>query len=176
MAPLTQQECNIIEQNPLGDALDAIREALRNAEPHATSDDCTSDDSADVPERPRLFMAATGKLFSSLSASEVALSLDSRTGRDFLASDLLVIRSRLQKGENLYSYCRPLSKLVIKKASDIELWGSIISLIQRRKGQSCHNPHPYGCIQLRLSARPARHIATVPIISTTSYYGLGLLT
>lgn len=124
MAHLTQHECDIIEQNPLGDSLDAIREVLREV------DASHSDDSADVPARPRLFVAAIAKLLKSLSASEVSLSLDSRTGRELLASDLLFVLTRLQKGEILYEHCRPLSELVVQKASDVEIWGSVIILVQ----------------------------------------------
>jgi hypothetical protein len=94
-----QAKLEIIEQSPLGDSINAVREALRNAQSDQPINASQSNDSADAPERPRLFLAAINKLFSILSASDVSLTLASRTGRDFLASDLLVIRSQLQKSD-----------------------------------------------------------------------------
>ncbi|KAH8755061.1 hypothetical protein F5883DRAFT_180305 [Diaporthe sp. PMI_573] len=130
MAHLTREELKTIEQNPLGDTLSGVREALREAEPNTPGEASESDDSADSPERPRLFVAAIGKLLSIFSASEVALSLASRTGRDFLASDLLVVRSQLQKGGLEYKHFRPLSQLVIKQAPDSDIWAAVVGLIR----------------------------------------------
>jgi hypothetical protein len=66
MAYLTREELETIEQNPLGYTLSAVREALREAEPNTPSEASQSDDSKDAPERPRLFVAAIGKLLSIL--------------------------------------------------------------------------------------------------------------
>ncbi|KAL7791946.1 serine/threonine-protein kinase Sgk2 [Trichoderma ceciliae] len=129
MAHFTQEERDAIGHNPLGELLNAVREVLRETEPNASSE-FPSDDSADAPERPRLFVAAIGKLLSILSASDVSLSLDSRTGRESLFADLGVVRSRLLMGDVAYQHCRPLSKLVIKQAQDVDVWAAVIALIQ----------------------------------------------
>lgn len=130
MAHLTQDERDIIEQNSLGDSLNDVRQALREAELNSPSEASKSDGSNDAPERPRLFVAAIRKLLSILSASDVALSLASRTGRDSLFSDLGIIRSRLQKGDLQYQHFRPLSQLVIKQAPDVEIWAGVVALIR----------------------------------------------
>ncbi|KAF5120296.1 hypothetical protein E5D57_013649 [Metarhizium anisopliae] len=130
MAQLTQEERDIIDENSLGDSLSGIRDALRDAERNTHRKASRSDDSIGAPERPRLFVAAIGKLFSILSASEVALALASRTSRDFLASDLLVVRSRLQKGDLEYNHVRSLSLSVIKGAPDFEIWAAVVALVQ----------------------------------------------
>ncbi|KJZ69252.1 hypothetical protein HIM_11355 [Hirsutella minnesotensis 3608] len=99
MAHLTQDECDIIEQNPLGDSLSAVREALLEAEPKTPSEASKSDGSNDAPERPQLFVAATDQLFTISSASSISLALASRTGRDALGPDLTMVRLRLRKGD-----------------------------------------------------------------------------
>ncbi|KAM4067749.1 hypothetical protein HRG_009852 [Hirsutella rhossiliensis] len=130
MAHLTQDERDIIEQNPFGDSLSAVRKALREAEPNTPCEASEPDDSADAPERPRLFVAAIGKLFSILSASDVSPQLASRTGRDSLFSDLGIVRSRLPKGDFEYQHFRPLSQLVIKQAPDVDIWAAVVALIR----------------------------------------------
>lgn len=130
MAHLTSDELETIGQNPLGDSLSAVREALREAEPNTPTEASQPDDSADSPERPRLFVAAIGKLFYILSGSEVSLALASRTGRDALVSDLTAVRLRVQKGDFEYSHFRPLSLLVIKQAPDVHVWSAVVALIR----------------------------------------------
>ncbi|KAM3509002.1 hypothetical protein MY11210_006497 [Beauveria gryllotalpidicola] len=129
MAHLMLEELDTIEHNPLGDSLSAVCEALREAEPN-TPDEASHSDKTDAPERPRLFVAAIGKLLSILSASDVSLSLASRTGRDSLFSDLGIIRSRLKKGDFECKHFRPLSHLVIKHAPDADIWAAVVALIR----------------------------------------------
>ncbi|KHO00536.1 serine/threonine-protein kinase Sgk2 [Metarhizium album ARSEF 1941] len=130
MAHLTQEERDIVDANPLGDSLGGIREALRKAERHTHHEASQSDDSTAAPERPRLFVAAIGKIFSILSASDVSLALASRTGREALVSDLTAIRLRVQKGDLKYKQFRPLSQLVIKQAPDVDIWAAVVALIR----------------------------------------------
>lgn len=133
MAHLTQEECDIIDENPPGDSLSGVREALREASSeaeHVTGRDASqSDDTTCAPERPRLFVAAIGKLFNILSGSDVSLLLASRMGREALVSDLTAIRLRIHKGDLEYKQCRPLSKLVIKQAQDFDIWAAVIALV-----------------------------------------------
>lgn len=135
MDVLTPKELNVIKNNSFGDALNPIREALQEADSTLGSFqlDGTTDtiDDVDAPERPRLLLAALVKLFSILSASEVPVSLASRTGRDFLLADLALVRNWLQ-GNDLayhYRYLRPLSEAVIRQAPDAEIWTAVIRLI-----------------------------------------------
>lgn len=60
--------------------------------------------------------------------SDVALYLPSKTGNRNVASDLLRVRERVQKGDFHYEHYRALSRLVTKKASDIEIWNAVFDL------------------------------------------------
>ncbi len=46
-----------------------------------------------------------------------------------MASELLRLRQRVQKGDFNYQHYRPLSQLVIKKASDVDVWSAVFNLI-----------------------------------------------
>lgn len=95
MAHLTREERNTIDENPLGDSLIGVREALRKAERNTHREASQPDNSTGVPERPRLFVAAIGNFFSILSASDVSPLLASTTWRDAVGSDLMAIRQRV---------------------------------------------------------------------------------
>jgi hypothetical protein len=110
-----------------------LREALREVREVERPDSSQSDDTACAPttlERPRLFAAAIGKLFSILSGSDVSVFLASRTGRDALGSDLMAIRQRIQKGDFEYQQCHQLSQLVVKQAQDIDIWAAVIAIVR----------------------------------------------
>ncbi|KAI0400036.1 serine/threonine-protein kinase Sgk2 [Xylaria palmicola] len=131
MAQLTKEEHDVIQQNPLGDSLDVIRDALRDAEPDPFGETPQSDDSAAIPRpgRPRLWIAAVGKLLSIFSASDVSFVLASRTGSGTLYTDLGVVRSRFQKADFEHRYFRPLLRLVSEIAPDIDIWTAVIDLV-----------------------------------------------
>ncbi|KAL7955674.1 serine/threonine-protein kinase Sgk2 [Trichoderma compactum] len=135
MNVFTTQELDAIEDNPLGDSLDLVREALCNAE--SPLDDLQLDGTTDVvedadsPRRPRLFVAALAKLLSILIGSEVTVLLASRFGRDSLLSDLAAVIILLRTNDITYyhQYFRPLSRAVIKQAQDVEIWTAVINLV-----------------------------------------------
>ncbi|SLM34569.1 serine threonine-protein kinase sgk2 [Lasallia pustulata] len=130
MAHLNREERDTINENPLGDSLSGVREALCEAERNTHCEASQSDDSTGAPERPRLFVSAIGKLLSILFASNVSLALASRTGRDALYSDLAPVRLRVQKGDVEYKHFRPLSQLVIKQAPDVDIWAAVVALVR----------------------------------------------
>lgn len=133
MALFTQEEIDAVEKYPLTESLDAIREALREAEPNTLDEsqlNDSTDEVADAPERPRLFVAAVTKLLSTLSASDAPIFLASRIGGGSLLTDIIHVRSLLLKGDLSYQYCRPLSRLVIRQAQDVDVWASVVALIQ----------------------------------------------
>lgn len=132
MATLTEEELETIKQNPLGDTLIGVREALRGAERNSPRDAAGSDacDSRESPERTRLFVAAIDKLLLLLMASNVSLALASRTGSDALASDLVAVCLRVRKGDFEYQHLRPLSQLVVKQAPDVDIWAATVALIR----------------------------------------------
>lgn len=150
MAHLTQAEYSIINENPLGDSLSVVREALREAlrevreverpdssQAHDSRRDSSSDgspqsdDTAGPPApRPRLFVAAICKVLHILSGSDVSIFLASRTGREALAFDLTALRLRILQGDLDYRQCRRLSQLVIRQAQDIDIWAAVIALVR----------------------------------------------
>ncbi|TFB07258.1 hypothetical protein CCMA1212_001248 [Trichoderma ghanense] len=138
MDVLTPAELDAIENNPLGDALNPIREALREADSTLGSFqlDGTTDvvEDADAPERPRLFVAALTRLLGIFFGSEAPTLLASRTGGRDLLSDLYAVRSLLRPNDNrttdiAYQYFRPLSRAVIRRAPDVEIWAAVVHLI-----------------------------------------------
>ncbi|TWU70822.1 hypothetical protein ED733_000231 [Metarhizium rileyi] len=130
MAHFTQEERDYIDENPLGHSLSGVREALRDAERNTCREASQSDDNTIASERPRLFMEVIGKLFSILTASDVSLSLASRTGRDTLGSDLMRVRMRIQQGGFEYQNFQLLSQLVIKKVPDIDIWAAVVTFVR----------------------------------------------
>ncbi|KAL7928030.1 serine/threonine-protein kinase Sgk2 [Trichoderma chlorosporum] len=116
MSAFSTQELDAIENNPLGDSLDLVREALSNAE--SPLDDFQLDGTTDVveyadaPRRPRLFVAALAKLLGILMGSELPLY--------FLRTNDITHHHR---------YFRPLSGAVIKQVPDVEIWTTVINLV-----------------------------------------------
>ncbi|SLM34979.1 serine threonine-protein kinase sgk2, partial [Lasallia pustulata] len=129
MASLNREERDAINENPLGDLLSGVREELREAEQNTHYEASQSDDSTGAPEGPCLFPAAVRRLFSILSTSDVSDALASRTGRETLGVDLLVLRQRVQKGD-VYKHICPLSQLVIKQAPDVDIWAAVVVLVR----------------------------------------------
>ncbi|CAH0023440.1 unnamed protein product [Clonostachys rhizophaga] len=132
MADLTEEELGIIKLSPLGDSLNAIREALCDAQPDRSTNASQSEDNADAPDRPRLFLGAIRKLFSVLSASEASPFLASRTGRDSLGSDRISVRLRLLvvKDDFDLSHFRQIAQFIIDQAPDVDIWAAAITLIR----------------------------------------------
>ncbi|KAI4153240.1 MAG: hypothetical protein L6R39_001622 [Caloplaca ligustica] len=138
MHQLTQEERDTIAANPFGDSLNALRNTLREAERggqhDAEQEDIQADpqaaDSADGPRYPKVFAAAMKTLLNTLTISEAALLLTSRTGRESLYSDLGIVRTCVAKGEFDYQQLRQLSCLVIRQAPDVDIWAAAIDLIR----------------------------------------------
>ena len=92
MLRLTEDELDIIAENELSDALDKVRDTLREAEranPSTSSQDQADQDtdpqgSRGPPEQSRSYMAAMSRLSSILSAAEVVVLLESRIGLSFV--------------------------------------------------------------------------------------------
>ncbi|KAG6123142.1 hypothetical protein E4U13_000383 [Claviceps humidiphila] len=123
MADLTEDERVIISKTPLGHSLDDVREALRNAEGDAQGE-------AFDAERSDPWLEAVSELVIALLASRACRRLTSRIeNRRHLASNLVDIRTRLDKHELPSQVVRPLLQLVLNQASDIEIWTAVIAVI-----------------------------------------------
>ena len=139
MGQLTEAELIVVAENPFGDSLREARDGLLKAEGDSDAMRCNESAHTDdivtpgvhtsEPRFPAVYKAAVGRFFAILSASDAAISLASRTGRENLASDLVVIRPRLQRGEIAYKQFWLQSQLVINRAPDADIWAAVIDLI-----------------------------------------------
>ncbi len=120
MATLSQDDRTIVAEHPLDNALDHLRGSLRTAEKFCD----VADDNSD-----QRLQKATLEFFGALLLSEAANYLPSKTENRNVASDLLKLRERIQKGGLNYQYYRTLSQLVINKATDLDIWTAVFSLI-----------------------------------------------
>lgn len=60
---------------------------------------------------------------------EAALDLRSKTGSEGIASELSALFRCVRKGNFIYEHYRALSRLVIKQASDVDIWNAVFDLI-----------------------------------------------
>ena len=119
MANLSPDDREIIDKNPLNSSLDGLQNSLRCAEISY------SDNSLDRTDNQKLI----SRLLSNLQGEEVAFKLRSKTSSRDIASDLSDLFKRVRSDDFNYSYYRPLIKLVIQKAPDIEIWNAVFDLI-----------------------------------------------
>jgi len=127
MANLSQDDRTIIAEHPLDDSLDHLRDVFRKAEQSYKPGAIAYDGAVDRSDQG--LQKATSRLLSALMGSDVALYLPSGIGNRNVASDLLRVRERVQKGDFNYEHYRALSRFVIKKASDVEIWNAVFDLI-----------------------------------------------
>ena len=122
MAQISQSERDVIDEYPLNNTLDQFRNILRDANPSFTSGSTfRHQPTLNGPEKPRLFTEATSRILGSLMGSEVAINFPSKIGDEDLASDLLALCRRVQKGDYDYNYFRVFSRLVIDSVFDIDV-------------------------------------------------------
>lgn len=118
MANLSHNDHNVIAEHPLDSSLDHIQVLLRK-----TESDTPDDDSDQGPKKAIL------ELLVALLTSDAAKYLSSPVGNRDVAFDLLRLHQRIQKGDFSYQLYRSLSQLVIKKASDTNIWSAVFKLI-----------------------------------------------
>jgi len=81
-----------------------------------------------LPGRPCLLAAASEQLLAVLRNHEVASEIKTKSRNLDLYSELQKITTRITREFN-YQYFRPLSQLVINKASDTEVWAAVLNLV-----------------------------------------------
>ena len=127
MTDLSQKDRNIIAEHPLDKWLDHLRDPLRKAEanyePHSLSHHDAVDGTDLGPQK------AISRLLTTLMGHEVAFNLRSKTGSGDLASELSALFRRVRNGDFNYEHCRALSRLVVKQASDVDIWNAVFDLI-----------------------------------------------
>lgn len=127
MANLSQNDRNIIGVHPLGKCLDHLRDPLERAEqtyePNPLSHDDVVNSTDSDPQK------AISSLLTTLETHDVALDLRSKIGSGFIVSDLVELRRRVRNGNFNYEHHRALSCLVVKQASDVDIWNAVFDLI-----------------------------------------------
>ncbi|KAL9130813.1 MAG: hypothetical protein Q9175_006929 [Cornicularia normoerica] len=127
MANLSQNDRNVIAEHPLDKCLDHLQDPLRKAEqnyrPGSLSYDSTVDNHDQGPQK------IISRLLYTLQGHEAALDLRSKTGSEDIASELSALFRRVRKGNFMYEHYRALSRLVVKQASDVDVWNAVFDLI-----------------------------------------------
>ena len=127
MANLSQNDRNIIAEHPLDTSLDHLREPLRKTEQSYKSSPLSFDGAADLPDLGP--QKTISRLLSALLGHEVALDLRSKIGNDNVATELSKNFGLIQRGRYNYEHYRALSRLVVKQASDVDIWNAVFDLI-----------------------------------------------
>lgn len=112
MASLSQDDRAVITKHLLDDSLDHLQVSLQKTE---QSYDGAGDTRDQGPPK------AVSILISTLLGHEVALTLRSKTGAGDLASELFNLVKRVRNGYFNYQQYRPLLRLVVKKAPDLDI-------------------------------------------------------
>ena len=127
MANLSQNDRNIIAEHPLDTSLDHLREPLRKTEQSYKPGSLSFDGAADGPDLGP--QKAISRLLSTLLGHEVAFNLRSKVGNNDIASELFELFKRVRSGRYNYEHDRALSRLVVKRASDVDIWNAVFDLI-----------------------------------------------
>ena len=117
----------IIAEHPLDTSLDHLREPLRKAEqdyrPRSISHDVS------VGSLDSDLQKAISRLLHALGGHEVAFNLHSKIGIDNVATELSDLFGLIQRGRYDYEHYRALSRLVVKRAPDVDIWNAVFDLI-----------------------------------------------
>ncbi|KAG6091235.1 hypothetical protein E4U30_007390 [Claviceps sp. LM220 group G6] len=149
MADLIEEERRIILDNPLGHSLDSVREAFRNAEEDAQGQDLEA-------ERSSPWLEAVSKLYAALYASRACQWLASRIEkRRHLSSNLRDICTRIEKHELPIQVFRPLSQLVLNRASDIDIWTAVIAVAATQNTDTPPTYQPLSWLPFKYTATKA---------------------
>ena len=127
MANLSQEDRNIIAEHPLDKYLDHLQDPLRKAEQKYRPDPLSHHDTVENAQAG--FRKAVSRLLTTLMGHEVALDLQSKTGSGDVASELSALFRRVRNGNFNYEHYRSLSRLVVKKATDVDIWNAVFDLI-----------------------------------------------
>ncbi|KAK9445211.1 serine/threonine-protein kinase Sgk2 [Metarhizium brunneum] len=111
--PLTEQQINVILEYPLNNTLDPFRDKLR-----------------DLDEADRSWHNATASIILALVDTGAVLNLGSRGGKETLADNLFPLYPSVRKGSFKREHFRHLIRCIIDKASDIDIWEAVFSIIK----------------------------------------------
>ncbi|EEQ89759.2 hypothetical protein RJZ56_001748 [Blastomyces dermatitidis] len=120
MDSLSGDDLSIISKHPFNDSLHRLHKYLQESE-HYCNDKATDDS--------EYFQDAISKLLTTLMGERSAFNLRSPASNQDVASELSGIFRRLRSGDFSYEDYRPLVRLILQKASDIDIWKTVFDLI-----------------------------------------------
>ncbi|KAI9803914.1 MAG: hypothetical protein M1825_001794 [Sarcosagium campestre] len=121
MAILSREDRAIIAKHPLNHDLDQLRASLREVDQNYDERGGTRDSSAST---------AASKLLATFLTLDIVSALRSKTRSGNLASELLPLLNLVHDNNFNYGPYRPLFRLVIEQAPDVDIWNAIFDLIQ----------------------------------------------
>ena len=127
MANLSQNDRSIIAEYPLNTYLDHLREPLRKAEQIYERNPTSYNGADDISDQAS--QEAISRFLLALADQKSASNLLSRAGNSDVASDLFNLRKHVLNDDFKYEHYRALLRLVINKASDIDIWNAVLDLI-----------------------------------------------
>ncbi|QKX58161.1 uncharacterized protein TRUGW13939_05282 [Talaromyces rugulosus] len=124
MVEFSQDDLAIITQYPLSDSFNPVHHLLQEVEhSHLISYNGTAD-GADPTHQ-----TAISRLLVTLMGEKVAFNLHPRTSSKNIASELSKLFTRVQDEDFHYDHYRPVIRLILKKASDVDIWKAVLNLI-----------------------------------------------
>lgn len=119
MANLSQEDRNIIAEHPLEKYLDHLQDPLRKAEHNNKPGSLSHNGIVNRPDQGP--QKAISRLLGALQVHEVAFDLQSKTGGGDVASELSALFRRVRNSNFNYEHYHSLSRLVVKKATDVDI-------------------------------------------------------
>ena len=129
MVNLSQSDLDIIVEHPLDKCLDYLQDPLRKAEQNHRSDSLLYDGIVNRGSQDQESRKTISGLLCALQGHEVAFNLRSKTKSEDVASDLSALFRCVRNGNFNYEHYRALSRLVVKQASDVDIWDAVLELI-----------------------------------------------
>lgn len=127
MANLSQRDLEIIVEYPLDKCLDYLQDPIRKAEQYHTSGSLPYDGIVNSQDQGP--QKAISRLLYTLQGHEAAFNLRSKIGNDNVATELSKLFGLIQRGRYDYEHYRALSRLVVKRAPDVDIWNAVFDLI-----------------------------------------------
>ncbi|KAL2371887.1 hypothetical protein RJ035_001594 [Blastomyces gilchristii] len=120
MADFSEDDHVVILKYPLNDSLDRLQKLLQEAEHHYNHVTMESSEACHD---------AVSKLLTTLMGEKSAFHLRSPASDKNVASELSRLFTYLQNDDFNYEHYRALIRLVIEKATDVDIWKAVLDLI-----------------------------------------------
>lgn len=128
MSNLSQDNCTVITKHSLNNFLNYLRDSLRKTEQSYKLNFIFYDAAVDSFDQES--QKTTSKLLVTLMNHEMIFNLRSETENEDLASELFTLFRRVRNDDFNYELYRALFRLVIKKASNFDIWNAVFDLIR----------------------------------------------